>query len=61
MMVTYMENILGVQCRRQRMKIHLYVDNQEIVFGIRYNKNLFMDTEHQLILSFWKWDLEFIW
>ena len=43
------------------MKVNLFKDNQEIVFGIRYNKNLFFDTCHRFIISFWKWDIEFIW
>jgi hypothetical protein len=43
------------------MKTHLFIDKQEIVFGIRYNKNLYFDNNHQLILSFWKWDLVMEW
>lgn len=43
------------------MKIYLFKSNQLIVFGVRYNKDLYVDGEHQLTLSFWKWDLVFEW
>lgn len=36
------------------MKIDLFKDNQEIVFGIRYSKHLLVDGQHMLTISFWK-------
>lgn len=43
------------------MKVDLFKDNQEVVFGIRYNKHLYVDNQHILVISFWKWDLQIVW
>lgn len=43
------------------MKIRFFKSLEIIVFGVRYSKDLFMDKEHQLIFSFWKWDIAFWW
>ena len=43
------------------MRIHLFKDNQQIIIGITYSKNLFVDGKHVLTFSFWKWDIEIEW
>ena len=44
------------------MKVHLFKENgQEIIFGIRYGKSIYVDNDHRLIFSFLNWDLEFEW
>jgi len=44
------------------VKVHLYKDHCEMkVIGISYSKNLFVDGERRLIISFWQWDIEFTW
>lgn len=43
------------------MKIHIFKGDQIIVFGIRYSKHLYIDNQHILVISFWKWDLDIVW
>lgn len=43
------------------MKVKFYKDNQQIIFGITYDKNLHVDGEHALTFSFGKWDIVFSW
>ena len=49
------------RCIGGKMQVNLFKDNQEVVFGIRYNKHLYIDDQHVLTFSFWKWDLVFDW
>ncbi len=43
------------------MKIHLFKNNQQIVIGITYSKDIFVDGEHILTFSFLHTDLEIEW
>lgn len=43
------------------MTVQLFRSNEGFVIGIQYDKSVFVDNEHRLIFSFWKWDLEVKW
>jgi len=44
------------------MKVNLFKDECEMYcIGIRYSKDLFTTGQHNLILSFLRWDLDITW